>query len=277
MATEWEWDETLFAGTARHYEQGRLPYPPGIADAMRKALDLDGTGRLLDVGCGPGTVALRVAHLFAEVVGVDPDAGMLAEAERLASERGVANASFVKRRAEELPAGLGTFTVATFAQSFHWMDRLQVARTVRAMLVPRGAFIHVDTLQRKLPADDTSMPHPSAPKESIDALVRRYLGPGTRAGQSVRTTSPSGEDEVLREAGFTGPTVVSVPDGRALARSVDDVVAGVQSMSSSAPHLFGDRVAAFEADLRELLAEVSPSGLFSTRVPDVDLLIWRPA
>ena len=38
-------------------------------------LTLDGRGRLLDVGCGPGTLALSLATLFGEVVGVDADGG----------------------------------------------------------------------------------------------------------------------------------------------------------------------------------------------------------
>lgn len=80
MPRGWEWDETLFRGNARSYECGRLPYPPGLADAIAAALGLDGRGRLLDVGCGPGTIALRLAPLFAEVVGLDADADMLAAA-----------------------------------------------------------------------------------------------------------------------------------------------------------------------------------------------------
>jgi cyclopropane fatty-acyl-phospholipid synthase-like methyltransferase len=35
---------------------------------------LDGNGRLLDVGCGPGVLTVRLAHLFRQVVGLDPDA-----------------------------------------------------------------------------------------------------------------------------------------------------------------------------------------------------------
>ena len=76
----WRWDESLFAGTAGYYEQGRLPYAPGLADVFARSLGLDGLGRLLDVGCGPGTVTLRLAPLFAAAVGLDPDPGMLAAA-----------------------------------------------------------------------------------------------------------------------------------------------------------------------------------------------------
>ena len=65
---DWKWDPSLFAGAAAYYDRGRLPYAPGLANAMADALHLDGTGRLLDVGCGPGTVARRLAHVFAEVV-----------------------------------------------------------------------------------------------------------------------------------------------------------------------------------------------------------------
>jgi hypothetical protein len=65
----WSWDKSLFAGAAEYYEQGRLPYAPGLADVLARQLGLDGRGRLLDVGCGPGIVA---GFLAAETVTV-PD------------------------------------------------------------------------------------------------------------------------------------------------------------------------------------------------------------
>jgi hypothetical protein len=66
-----------------------------------------------------------------------------------------------------------------------------------------------------------------------------------------------------------------VPDQRAVERTVDDVVATVFSISSTAPHLFGDRREEFERDLREVLTQASPSGRFSVRLPDNTLRIWR--
>jgi 2-polyprenyl-3-methyl-5-hydroxy-6-metoxy-1,4-benzoquinol methylase len=47
---------------------------------VARALALDGRGRLLDVGCGPGIVALELTSLFEEVVGLDADPDMIAEA-----------------------------------------------------------------------------------------------------------------------------------------------------------------------------------------------------
>jgi SAM-dependent methyltransferase len=270
---DWEWDETLFAGAAAYYDRGRLPNAPGLADALVQGLRIDGEGRLLDVGCGPGTVTLPLAGLFREVIGLDPDPGMIREARRLASGRGVSNARWVQRRAEELPAGLGTFAVITFAASFHWMDRPLVARIVRGMLDPEGAVVHVDNRhQDGLAADDT-LPQP--PVEHIADLRRAYLGGDRRAGQGIRNASPGDEAAVLLAAGFTGPELVVVPDGRTIIRSADDLVAETFSLSSSAPHLFGRRLGQFEADLREVLAEASPHGAFAVRLPDNELKIWR--
>lgn len=76
---------------------------------------------------------------------------------------------------------------------------------------------------------------------------------------------------------FAGPEQYVVAGGEALVRDADDVVAETFSMSFSAPHLFGGRLTEFEADLRALLREASPSGRFSERLPSTELRIWRKA
>ncbi|WP_377274298.1 class I SAM-dependent methyltransferase [Peterkaempfera sp. SMS 1(5)a] len=278
MVAGWEWDETLFSGTAAYYARGRLPYAPGLADVLAEALQLDGQGRLLDVGCGPGTIALTLADLFAEIVGVDPDGGMIAEAGRGATEAGVAGkAKWVKARAEDLPAGLGPFTVAAFAQSFHWMDRDLVAATVREMLVPGGALVHVSDLKTEVRSSE-GLPHPAVPYAAMEDLVKHYLGPVRRAGQGVLPQgTPGGESAIYARAGFTGPQRHVVPGGRPLERTCEDAVAWMFSMSYSAPHLFGPRRDEFEADLRRLLRDASPSGRFSERQPSTEVFIWWKA
>ncbi|MFD6194981.1 class I SAM-dependent methyltransferase [Streptomyces sp. NPDC060275] len=275
MAADWEWDDTLFSGTATYYRRGRLPYAPGLMDVLAEVLKLDGRGRLIDVGCGPGILALTLAHLFSEIVGLDPDSGMIAEATHEATERGVTGkAQWVQARAEDLPAGLGTFTVAIFAQSFHWMDRDLVAATTRNMLQPGGALVHISDLKAE-PRTVDALPYPAVPYAAIEELVRHYLGPVRRAGRGVLPQgTPGGEAAVLARAGFAGPQRHVVPGGQALERTGDDVVAGVFSMSFSAPHLFGTRRDEFGADLRRLLREVSPADRFSERQPSTEVFIW---
>ncbi|MER7895815.1 class I SAM-dependent methyltransferase [Streptomyces sp. NPDC096046] len=275
MAAGWEWDDTLFAGTAAHYRRGRLPYAPGLADALAETLRPDGRGRLIDVGCGPGTIALDLAPLFAEIVGVDPDSGMIAEAGRAAAGRGVdGKCRWVRARAESLPAGLGTFTVASFAQSFHWMDRGPVAARVRDMLRPGGVLLHIADLKAESRAVD-GLPHPAVPYAVLDDLVKRYLGPVRRAGRGVLPQgTPGGEAEVFAGAGFAGPRRLVVPGGQVLERTCDDIVDQVFSMSFSAPHLFGGCRDAFEADVRRSLRDASPSGRFSERGPSTEVFVW---
>lgn len=276
----WSWDESLFAGAARYYERGRLPYAPGLADAFARSLSLDGRGRLLDVGCGPGTVTLPLAPLFEAAVGLDPDPEMLACASAAAARRGIGNATWTRQRAEALPAGLGSFRVVTFAASFHWMDRPRVASAVALMLDPGGAVVQVDAPGYRI--DELSaetrrdpLPFPPPPDDALEQLRRRYLGSERRAGRGIRNTSPSSEDEVFRQAGFLPAETVTVPDRRVVERTVDDIVARVFSTSSTAPHLFGDRQGDYERDLREILAQASPAGRFSLRLPDNLLRIWR--
>lgn len=269
----WEWDETLYAGSASYYARGRLPYPPALADALRDELGLDGTGRLLDVGCGPGSLTHLLAPLFAEAVGVDADAGMVREA----SARGAANTRFLRLRAEELPAGLGEFRVATFAQSFHWMDRERVAAIVRGMLEPGGTWVHVGATTHRGAEDESGLPAPAPPREGIAELVRSYLGPVARAGRGSPPERTFREEEaVMAAAGFAGPRRIEVARGEVFERAEDDVVASVFSLSSAAPHLFGDRLGAFEADLRALLRRASPDGRFAERARDIELVLWRP-
>ncbi|WP_261565777.1 class I SAM-dependent methyltransferase [Frankia gtarii] len=275
MIDGWQWDGTLFQGSAAYYERGRLPYAPRFAEALATALSLDGRGRLLDVGCGPGTVSLTMARYFTEAVGVDPDEDMLAEAEQQATRRGVANARWVKARAEDLPAGLGKFRVVVFAQSFHWTDRDSVAATVRDMLEPEGAFVHISD-HKSPPADPTPLPLPPPPYSGISDLVRRYLGPVRRAGQGTLVNgTPDREDLVLERAGFDNVQRHVVPAGKVVNRNTDDIVAWVFSRSDSAPHLFGDRLDEFERDLHTVLQRASPDNRFAEHLPATEIMICR--
>jgi SAM-dependent methyltransferase len=254
-----EWDPTLFAGSASYYARGRVPYPPALAPTLRDELGLDRSKRLLDIGCGPGSLTLLLAPFVGEAVGIDADGGMIREAQAHAAP----NTRFLRMRAEELPGGLGTFDAVTFAQSLHWMDQDLVARLVSQLVAPGGA---VASTGASTDAGEGDVPH-----EEIAALVRSYLGPVRRAGQGLlpQGTAPIDWDAFPR-AGFSAPRKVDVPGDREEVRTADDIVAAVFSRSYSAPHLFGDRRDEFERDLRALLT----GGPFHERFGDVTVTIW---
>jgi hypothetical protein len=119
-----------------------------------------------------------------------------------------------------------------------------------------------------------SLPFPPPPDEAVDELRRQYLGSDRRAGRRIRNTSPDGEGRVFQRAGYLPAETVTVRDQRVVERTIDDVVAGVFSSSSTAPHLFGDR-REYARDLRQILTQASPTGRFSVRLPDNILRIWR--
>jgi SAM-dependent methyltransferase len=272
----WTWDSTLYAGSASYYAVGRVPYPAAVADALVVALELDGSGRLLDVGCGPGSLTLLLAPYFAEAVGVDADADMLTEAARHAEQQQIGNVSWRHLRAEDLPADLPAVRVVTFAQSFHWFDRPLVAAAARSMLVRDGAVVHVHATTHEGVDPDVDLPHPRPPRQAITRLVERYLGPVRRAGLGTLPSGTAGgdEDAVYRGAGFSGPQRLEVA-GRTVNRTTDEVAASIYSLSSSTPHLFGDRLDEFDTELRELLAAASDDGWFSERMRSISLDIWR--
>jgi SAM-dependent methyltransferase len=254
------YDETLYAGSAEYYARGRMPYPQSLADALRDELGLDGSGRLLDVGCGPGPLTHLLAPLVAEAVGVDADPDMVRVAERGAA----ANERFVHVRAEELPAGLGTFRLVTLAQSFHWFETEEVAATLRGMLDPGGALVHVGAT--------THEGDGNVPRGEISELISRWLGARRRAGQGVRDLQPGADHRLIFDAvGFRNGRELEVARDETIERSEDDVVSSVFSQSFSAPHLFGDRLAEFETELRALLRGRGP---FVERPRSITLTLW---
>jgi ubiquinone/menaquinone biosynthesis C-methylase UbiE len=273
--SSWSWDPSLYAGSAAFYVQGRVAYPPALTEELASALDLDGSGRLLDIGCGPGSLTLPLAPLFADAIEVDADADMLAAAADEASRRGIDNVHWRRLRAEELPADLPSPTVISFAQSFHWMDRPRVAATARRMLGGTGAVLHVHATTHQGVDTDERLPHPQPPRAAITALVQRYLGTTRRAGRYVLPHGTAhGEEQIYRAAGFLGPRRIELP-ARTARRTSEEVRASVYSLSSSAPHLFGTRLDDFDAQLRSLLDRAAPDGLFSERFREIAVDIWR--
>ena len=269
------YDPTIYRGSAAHYRCGRPAYSPELEAVLMRETGLDGKGRFLDVGCGPGVLTVRLAHLFEQAVGLDPDAAMLAEGRRAAAEKKVMNIRWVQGLAEDLPAvAPGPYQLVTFGQSFHWTDEQRVAETVFDMLEPGGALaliVHTVTGRPRPPGPGV----PPIPHDEIKALVAKYLGSTRRAGQGIAPERTHRFEDVLVRTRFGVPRQFFVPGLPDLMRDSESVLSGYFSFASSAPHLFGDRLDDFAAEVRALLANRSADGIFWDWPGDTEVVMAR--
>jgi ubiquinone/menaquinone biosynthesis C-methylase UbiE len=125
-------------------------------DAMLEAAGPAPGRRVLDLGCGAGHTALAFAARGAEVIGLDLTPAMLAQARRLASERGLGNARFEQGDATRLPFPDASFDCVTSRLSAHHYAQpgAAVAEAAR-VLRPGGVLLVSDSVSPEDPALDT--------------------------------------------------------------------------------------------------------------------------
>jgi len=269
------YDPTIYRGSAAHYRSGRPAYSPQLEAVLTREAGLDGTGRLLDVGCGPGVLTVRLAHLFGQAVGLDPDAEMLAEGCRAAEDQGITNIRWVQGVAENLPAvAPAPYRLVTFGLSFHWTDEQRVAETVYDMLEPGGALALIaHTVTGRPRPPDPGVP--AIPHDEIKALVEKYHGSTRRAGQGTAPERTHRFEDVVVRTRFGVPQQLFMPGIPDLLRDSESVLSGYFSLSSSAPHLFGDRLDDFAGEVRALLGNRSADGIFWDWPGDTEVVMAR--
>lgn len=258
-----------YRGSAPFYRRGRLPYPSALPRLLANALALDGTGRLLDVGCGPGTLTLDLAEYYDGAVGIDADRAMIMEARAVASMRGVSNTHFTQLAAEALPDGLGRFRTVLFAQSFHWLNQHQVAAALLHLLEPGGscAVVYGWTLR----GEETEVsPYPLPPYQELNELVHRFRG-----SRRPVTVIPGEETEAMVSVGLQGPTTITVPGGELLTASVDDLIARYLSRSDTSADSLGDTLPQFQAEVTALLTATTSTGRFTEQLRSALINVWK--
>lgn len=122
------WQREFTRGADPEYEEQILPLA---------ARELDGFARVLDVGCGEGQVARRIASLGAAVTGVDPSGNQIG----VARSRGE-GPSYASAVARALPLAADSFDAAIACLVLEHVDDLDEAvRELARVLLPGGRFI----------------------------------------------------------------------------------------------------------------------------------------
>lgn len=113
------------------YWNHNTAYHPWLVDIASRH-----RGDVLDVGCGEGLLAARLAAVSRSVVGIDADP----QSVRRASERlrPLGNASVQLLRFEEVEQAGRSFDLITFVASLHHLRLRDTLRKARQMLRPAG-------------------------------------------------------------------------------------------------------------------------------------------
>ena len=236
----------LFAGAAPHYVAHRPRYSPELFPLLADRLGLDGSATVLDLGCGPGTLTVPLAAWCGRVIGVDPGPGMLDLARARVAELGLANVELVSALAEELPAWIDGLRATVMGRSFHWMDREAVLAEFDCRIEPGGAVVLVRTTSGN-----------RAPwQHAVEPVIERYLGEGHR--RAARDRSVRDHLDVIARSPFAAIEQIELPPVEHR-WTVDSAAGYLYSVSHSAPHLFGDRLDAYDAELRAALRAALPA------------------
>src|SRR5580698_10587541 len=103
------YDPDLFRGAAEYYARFRAPYASEAIAHVVQTFELGGSDRVLDLGCGPGTLTIPFARIAREVLAMDPDPGMIAEGRQQAAAAGLSNIEWRVAGSRELNEVAGPF------------------------------------------------------------------------------------------------------------------------------------------------------------------------
>jgi SAM-dependent methyltransferase len=235
-----------FATTVPLYEQFRPRYAAEYFRTVAQKLGFSKQHALIDLGTGPGLLALGFAPYVGRIVGVDPEPAML-EAARKAAARAGQSLTLVEGKAEALPAGIGTFDAVTIGRALHWMEHGAIAALFERLVAPGGAIV---VCSARSAADGRN----SWLDEYNEA--RRFWS-GSSGGERYRQDFQA----VLQGTRFCVAESITVESSHEI--SASDLAQRVLTFSTSSPEVLGDKANAMLRDVEQRLLPFSREGVLT--------------
>ena len=252
-----------FQSAVPYYERYRLGYPERLIARVVALLGLEAGDAVLDLGCGPGSLSLPLARAGMAVTAADPEPDMLAAAQEAARAAGV-TLTLWRGGSYDLTPGMGPYRLVTIGRAFHWMDRLATLAMLDKIVAAGGAVaLFHDT-------------HPVLPENEWFKLLCKVGDRYGRAAQPhIAERKALGHrryEPFLYQSAFTDLDGLTVTIKKSI--SEDEIVGRAFSQSTTSPDRLGAKADAFEAELRERLRELSPTGAF-TEIAEMVALVAR--
>ncbi len=200
---------------------------PDLARArelVAKAVPSRGQG--LDIGCGAGHLSFALAPFLAQVVALDPSAGMLDTVRQAAEAFGHANIKTEYGDAVALPFPDASFCfAATRYSAHHWVELGQAMAEMRRVVRPGGYVLIIDVETSQDPLVDTHF-------QALELLRDR---------SHVRNRSDEEWRKHFQEAGFeclehsVWPVRLDFPSWVERIRTPAEKIAMIRRLQSEAP------------------------------------------
>lgn len=252
-----------FHSTVAFYERYRLGYPERLIQRVIALTGLAPGDPVLDLGTGPGLLAVPFAQAGMKVIAADPETAMLDAAAAAARAAGV-SLELWHGSSYHLAPSMGPYRLVTMGRSFHWMDRAATLSMLDRIIVPDGAV---------------ALFHDEHPDTQENRWFKALREIGDRYGRAdephvIERKSPHyrRHDAVLLDSPFNVLDGISVVIRRTV--TFDDVVGRAFSLSTCSRHKLGERAAAFEAELRAALTALSPTQAL-TEIAEIKALVAR--
>ena len=252
----------LFGSAVEYYARYRPGYPQDLVDAVAAGAGLDGTQRVLDIGCGTGQITIPLARHARAIVAIDPVADMLSLGSKAAQAAEAGNITWLEGDSSQIAALAGPGAdLAVFAASFHWTDRPAVLAALDGVLSPGGSVVVINDVL----GDDEQPDWVHA----ITQVRARYLGARRRAGTAIYR-----HRDVLASSAFCAVDTLTWSWSRQL--TVEEVIGLQLSYSFSTPALLGHRAPAFSSDVRAAVLDLHPAGVVTEPLRIEVLIASRP-
>jgi ubiquinone/menaquinone biosynthesis C-methylase UbiE len=137
-------NSAIWSGRAMAYATYRPQPPTVIIDMFTQLIQQRRPSLVVDLGSGTGLSTILWSGRAEQVVGVEPNADMLRQAEELRIEHELTNVSY--RAARSTATGLdgGCADIVTCSQALHWMEPDETFAEVARILRPGGLFAAYD-------------------------------------------------------------------------------------------------------------------------------------
>ena len=183
---------------------------------------------------------------------MDPEPDMLAEGKAQAERAGASNLEWRRGSSEDLSATLGCFRLVTMGNSFHWMNRQRTLDALYDLVIPGGGIAVVGH------GAPISAPPPTPLRVAINDVVRKYVGDRHLPWDQWESQPEDLHQTHINRSRFTDPTYYA--ESFEVTWTIDSMIGNLYSMSFCSRRLLGDRVEAFERDLRAAILAAEPSG-----------------